>query len=35
MVAKYEIGRWYSHEKLNQLIKGINSGKSFDEAFKK
>jgi hypothetical protein len=35
MVAKYEVGRWYSREKLNRLIKDLNSGKSFDEAFKK
>jgi hypothetical protein len=35
MVAKYEVGRWYSREKLNQLIKDLNSGKSFDESFKK
>jgi hypothetical protein len=34
MVAKYEVGRWYSREKLNKLIKDLNSGKSFDEAFK-
>ena len=33
MVAKYEVGRWYSREKLNQLIKDLISGKSFDEAF--
>ena len=35
MVAKYEVGRWYSREKLNLLIKDLNSGKSFDEAFNK
>ncbi len=34
MVAKYEVGRWYSPEKLSQLIKDLNSGKSFDESFK-
>jgi hypothetical protein len=33
MVAKYEVGCWYSRDKLNQLIKDLNSGKSFDESF--
>jgi hypothetical protein len=35
MVAKYEVGRWYTREKLNQLIKDLNSGKSFEESLKK
>ena len=35
MIAKYEVGRWYSRDKLDQLIKDLNSGKSFDDAFKK
>ncbi len=33
MAAKYEVGQWYTREKLNQLIKDLNAGKSFDEAF--
>ncbi len=33
MVAKYEVGQWYSREKLTQLMKDLNSEKSFDEAF--
>jgi hypothetical protein len=35
MVAKFEVDRWYSRQKLNQLIKDLNAGKSFDESFKK
>jgi len=35
MIAKYVVGRWYSREKLIQLTKDLNSGKSFDEAFNK
>jgi len=32
---KYVVDRWYSREKLNQLIKDLNSGKSFDASFNK
>jgi hypothetical protein len=35
MTAKYVVGQWYSREKLNMLIDGLNSGKSFDEVFHK
>ncbi len=35
MVAKYVVGRWYSREKLLQLVKDLNSGKTFEESFKK
>jgi len=35
MVAKYVVGRWYTPEKLDQLIEDLNSGKSFEESFKK
>jgi len=34
MAAKHEVKLWYSREKLDKLIKDINAGKSFDEAFK-
>jgi len=34
MAAKHEVKLWYSKEKLDKLIKDINAGKSFDEAFK-
>lgn len=33
MMAKHEIRNWYTKEKLNRLIKDLNSGKSFKEAF--
>ena len=33
MVAKYVVGRWYSREKLDQLIRDLSTGKSFDESF--
>jgi hypothetical protein len=35
MAAKHEVKNWYSKEKLDQLIKDLNSGKSFEEAFGK
>ncbi|MBK8517017.1 MAG: hypothetical protein IPL55_12275 [Saprospiraceae bacterium] len=35
MTAKHEVKNWYTKEKLDQLIKDINSGKSFDEVFGK
>lgn len=33
MAAKYEVKNWYTKDKLNKLIKDINSGKTFEEAF--
>jgi len=33
MAAKHEVKNWYTKEKLDQLIKDINSGKTFEEAF--
>jgi hypothetical protein len=33
MAAKHAVNLWYTKEKLNQFIKDINAGKSFDEAF--
>lgn len=33
MTAKYEVKNWYTKEKLDKLIKDINSGKTFEEAF--
>jgi len=33
MTAKHEVKNWYTKEKLDKLIKDINSGKTFDEAF--
>lgn len=33
MTAKYLVRRWYTKEKLAQLLKDINAGKGFDEAF--
>jgi hypothetical protein len=33
MTAKYVVKKWYTKEKLDQLIKAINAGKTFDEAF--
>jgi hypothetical protein len=35
MAAKHEVKNWYSKEKLEQLIKDLISGKSFEEAFSK
>jgi len=35
MVAKFEVGRWYYREKLDQLIEDLNAGKSFEESYKK
>lgn len=34
MAAKHEVKLWYTREKLDKLVKDINAGKSFDEAFK-
>ncbi|MEO8765798.1 MAG: hypothetical protein ABI416_15970 [Ginsengibacter sp.] len=34
MTARHEISKWYSREKLEKLIEDLNSGKSFQEAFK-
>jgi hypothetical protein len=33
MTAKHEVKNWYTKEKLDKLIKDINSGKNFEEAF--
>jgi hypothetical protein len=33
MTAKHEVKNWYTKEKLDKLIKDINSGKTFEEAF--
>jgi hypothetical protein len=33
MTAKYVIKKWYTKEKLDRLIKDLNSGKSFNESF--
>jgi hypothetical protein len=33
MTAKHEVKNWYTKEKLDKLIKAINSGKTFEEAF--
>ena len=35
MTARLEVKNWYTKEKLDKLIKDINAGKSFDEAFGK
>lgn len=35
MTAKYEFINWYTKQKLDTLIKDLNSGKSFEEAFVK
>jgi hypothetical protein len=32
MTAKHEFKNWYTKEKLNKLITGLNSGKSFEDA---
>ena|SRR6218665_2257758 len=34
MVAKHEIKKWYSKEKLDTFVKDMNEGKSFEQAFK-
>ena len=34
MTAKHEVKKWYTKEKLDRFIKYINSGKTFDEAFR-
>lgn len=33
MAAKHEVKNWYTKEKLVKLIKDINSGKSFEDAY--
>lgn len=33
MTAKYVVKNWYSKEKLDDLVNGLNSGKSFEEAY--
>jgi len=33
MAAKYEVGKWYTQEKLLQLIHDIKNGSSFNDAF--
>lgn len=35
MAAKYEVKNWYTKEKLEKLIRDINSGKSFEEAYRR
>jgi len=35
MAAKYEVGKWYTQEKLLQLIRDIQEGISFSEAYHK
>lgn len=35
MTAKHVIKNWYTKERLDKLIKDLNSGKSFEEAFSK
>ena len=35
MTARYEVGLWYTKERLDQLIQAINQGDSFCEAFNK
>jgi len=34
MTARHEIKNWYSKQKLEKLITDLNSGKSFEEAFR-
>ncbi len=34
MTAKFYIEKWYTKEKLDQLINDLNAGKSFEESFK-
>ena len=33
MAAKHEIKNWYTRDKLNKVLKDINEGKTFEEAF--
>ncbi len=33
MAAKHEIKNWYTKEKLDEFIKDLNSGKTFEDAF--
>jgi hypothetical protein len=35
MTARHEVKNWYTKEKLDKLIRDINSGKTFNEAFGK
>ncbi len=35
MTAKHEFKNWYTQEKLDKLVKDLNKGKSFEEAFVK
>jgi hypothetical protein len=35
MSAKHEVKNWYSKEKIQRLIKDLNAGKSFEDAFSK
>ena len=34
MTAKYRISKWYSKEKVDEFVKQINEGKSFQEAYR-
>jgi hypothetical protein len=34
MTAKHEVKNWYTKEKLDKLIKDMNSGETFEEAFR-
>jgi hypothetical protein len=34
MTAKHEVKNWYTKEKLDRFIKDINSGKTFEEAYR-
>lgn len=34
MTAKYRISQWYSREKIDELVRQINDGKSFQEAYR-
>ena len=33
MTAKHEFKNWYTKDKLDKLIKDLNAGKSFEEAY--
>jgi hypothetical protein len=35
MTAKHEVKKWYTKERLDKLINGLNSGKSFEDAYDK
>lgn len=35
MAAKHEVKNWYTKEKLDKLVKELNSGISFEEAYRK